>query len=133
MSTVTLADARWYAVAKGLALLKSGLSHLAGTAGASGLALEWWSGKAVVPEGCTCGALKSRVARLARSSVLLANTRAAVTPIFMRSAYTVAMGVLGRRLPNPGFDRSAQELRFWVPVALRAPMPGQPERWAAWH
>jgi len=30
--------------------------------------------------------------------------------------------------PNPRFDRSAQKLRFWVPVALRAPAPGQPER-----
>ena len=33
--------------------------------------------------------------------------------------------------PNPGFDRSAQKLRFWVPVALRAPAPGQLERWAS--
>jgi hypothetical protein len=39
---------------------------------------------------------------------------------------------LGERMtPNNGIDRSAQELRSWVPVALRAPAPGHAERWAA--
>jgi hypothetical protein len=33
--------------------------------------------------------------------------------------------------PNNGIDRSAQELRSWVPVALRAPAPGHAERWAS--
>jgi hypothetical protein len=33
--------------------------------------------------------------------------------------------------PNPRFDRSAQRRCRWVPVALRAPAPGQPERWAS--
>jgi hypothetical protein len=37
---------------------------------------------------------------------------------------------LRKLVPNPGFDRNAQELRSWVPVARRAPAPGQPERWA---
>jgi hypothetical protein len=26
---------------------------------------------------------------------------------------------------NPRFEQSAQERRFWVPVALRAPAPAQ--------
>jgi hypothetical protein len=39
-------------------------------------------------------------------------------------------GKIHDSLPNPGFDRSPQKLRFGVPVALRAPAPGQPERWA---
>ena len=33
--------------------------------------------------------------------------------------------------PNLGIDRSAQELRSWVPVALRAPAPGHAGRWAS--
>jgi hypothetical protein len=33
-------------------------------------------------------------------------------------------------LPNHAFDRSAQRHRRWVPVALRAPAPGQCKRWA---
>jgi hypothetical protein len=33
--------------------------------------------------------------------------------------------------PNHRFDRSAQQLRRWVPVALRAPAPGQAKRSAA--
>ena len=34
-------------------------------------------------------------------------------------------------MPDPGFDRSAQELRSWVPGALRAPAPGYARRWAS--
>ena len=34
------------------------------------------------------------------------------------------------RQRRPTFDRSAQERRSAVPVALRAPAPGQCERWA---
>ena len=30
--------------------------------------------------------------------------------------------------PNPAFHRSAQRHRRWVPVALRAPAPGQCNR-----
>jgi len=30
--------------------------------------------------------------------------------------------------PNHGLEGSAQQLRCWVPVALRAPAPPQPER-----
>jgi hypothetical protein len=30
--------------------------------------------------------------------------------------------------PNPAFDRSAKQLRCLVPVALRAPTPGQRKR-----
>ena len=37
--------------------------------------------------------------------------------------------VLCRQMPNNAIDRSAQKLRFWVPVALRAPAPGHCERW----
>lgn len=32
--------------------------------------------------------------------------------------------------PNKRFDRSAQRRRRWVPVALRAPAPGQAQRYA---
>jgi hypothetical protein len=33
--------------------------------------------------------------------------------------------------PNPAIDRSAQQLRGWVPAALRAPAPGHCARSAA--
>jgi hypothetical protein len=36
-----------------------------------------------------------------------------------------------RQRPNKGMNRSAQKLRFWVPVALRAPAPGYARRWAS--
>jgi hypothetical protein len=36
-----------------------------------------------------------------------------------------------RQRPNKGMNRSAQKLRFWVPVALRAPAPGYARRYAA--
>jgi hypothetical protein len=85
----------------------------------------------VLLEGGASEALKSGLAGLPDPLGLAGKHQAVVTPIFIRSAYTVAMVVLRRRLPNPGFDRSAQKLRFWVPVALRAPAPGQPERWAS--
>jgi hypothetical protein len=38
--------------------------------------------------------------------------------------------VLCKQPSNNGIDRSAQELRSWVPDALRAPAPGHAERWA---
>jgi len=34
----------------------------------------------------------------------------------------------GIELPNHGLEGSAQQLRCWVPVALRAPAPPQPGR-----
>ena len=40
---------------------------------------------------------------------------------------------LSRARPNHGLEGSAQQLRCWVPVALRAPVPAQPERCAAWR
>jgi len=43
----------------------------------------------------------------------------------------VLMEVAVATSPNHGLEGSAQQLRCWVPVALRAPAPPQPERWAA--
>jgi len=37
----------------------------------------------------------------------------------------------GRLWPNPAIERSAQQLRRWVPVALRAPAPAHCERSAS--
>jgi hypothetical protein len=68
--------------------------------------------------------LKSWLASFVDPSGSQTNTSAAVTPIFMPRAYTVAMVVLCKQPSNPRFNRSAQKLRFWVPVALRAPAPG---------
>jgi hypothetical protein len=39
--------------------------------------------------------------------------------------------VQSKGLPNPGFDRSAKQLRCLVPSSLRSSAPGQPERWAS--
>ena len=36
-----------------------------------------------------------------------------------------------RMTPNIALNLTAQERRSWVPVALRAPAPGQPERSAS--
>lgn len=40
------------------------------------------------------------------------------------------MSFVERSPPNQAFERSAQQRRRWVPVALRAPAPGHCERWA---
>jgi hypothetical protein len=85
----------------------------------------------VVLEGRAPGALKSGLAGFADIGGLAVKHQVVVAPVFMRSAYTVEMVVLRRRLPNPAFEGSAQELRSWVPVALRAPAPPQRYRWAA--
>ncbi len=39
-----------------------------------------------------------------------------------------AMEAVVATSPNHGLEGSAQQLRCWVPVALRAPAPPQPER-----
>ncbi len=42
---------------------------------------------------------------------------------------SMSVGETKRRMPpNHGLEGSAQQLRCWVPVALRAPAPPQPGR-----
>ena len=73
-------------------------------------------------------ALKSGLAVAGDPLPSLPNTSAVETPGRMPQAYTVAMVVLCMQPSNQGMNRTAQELRSWVPVAHCAPAAGYAER-----